>query len=79
MSSSGGLARYRLVVESWLAFLRERLDSYFWSQLNEGGVTIRRSMEANTEYFQSARLVLDYWPDRTISDARASIEVEEED
>ena len=26
--SNGGLARYRLVVEPWLAFLRQRVDSY---------------------------------------------------
>ncbi|WP_058834872.1 type VI secretion system Vgr family protein [Luteimonas abyssi] len=28
LGSNGGLARYRLVVEPWLAFLRQRVDSY---------------------------------------------------
>jgi len=28
VGSNGGLARYRLVVEPWLAFLRQRVDSY---------------------------------------------------
>lgn len=40
---------------------------------------IRQSIEVNREYFQSARLMLDYWPDRTLTDARASLNVTEED
>ena len=46
----------------------------------ESGVyVIRQSIEVNTQYFQSARLMLDYWPDRMMDDARASLYVEEED
>ncbi len=31
--SNGGLARYRLVVEPWLAFLRQRVDSYAFQDM----------------------------------------------
>ena len=33
MGSNGGLARYRLVIEPWLAFLRQRVDSYVFQGL----------------------------------------------
>ena len=32
LGSNGGLARYRLRVEPWLAFLRERVDSYVFQE-----------------------------------------------
>ena len=41
----------------------------------ESGVyVIRQSIEVNTQYFQSARLMLDYWPDRMMDDARACVD-----
>ena len=63
---------------------RDRPENWFRestaTEAYESGVyVIRQSIDVNTEYFQSARLVLDYWPDRTMDDARASIDVEEED
>lgn len=63
---------------------RDRPENWFRestaTESYESGVyVIRQSIEVNTEYFQKARLMLDYWPDRTMGDARASIDVEEED
>lgn len=63
---------------------RDRPENWFRdgtaTEACESGIyVIRQSIEVNTEYFQSARLVLDYWPDRAMDDARASIDVEEED
>ncbi|MFC3552429.1 type VI secretion system Vgr family protein [Lysobacter cavernae] len=34
LGSNGGLARYRLVIEPWLAFTRQRLDSYVFQDLS---------------------------------------------
>lgn len=33
VGSNGGLARYRLLIEPWLAFLRQRLDSYVFQDM----------------------------------------------
>ncbi|WP_255516272.1 type VI secretion system Vgr family protein [Luteimonas suaedae] len=33
LGSNGGLARYRLVLEPWLAFLRQRVDSYVFQDM----------------------------------------------
>src|SRR5690606_8550956 len=33
LGSNGGLARYRLVLEPWLAFLRQRVDSYAFQDM----------------------------------------------
>ena len=33
LGGNGGLARYRLVVEPWLAFLRQRVDSYAFQDM----------------------------------------------
>ena len=33
LGSNGGLSRYRLVVEPWLAFLRQRVDSYAFQDM----------------------------------------------
>ncbi|WP_407351812.1 type VI secretion system Vgr family protein [Luteimonas sp. R10] len=33
LGSNGGLARYRLVLEPWLAFLRQRIDSYVFQDM----------------------------------------------
>lgn len=34
VGSNGGIARYRLVIEPWLAFLRERVDSYVFHDMS---------------------------------------------
>jgi len=34
LGSNGGLARYRLVVEPWLAFLRQRVDCYVFQDMD---------------------------------------------
>ena len=34
LGSNGGLARYRLVIEPWLALLRDRVDSYVFQDMN---------------------------------------------
>ena len=33
LGSNGGLARYRLVIEPWIAFLRQRFDSYVFQDM----------------------------------------------
>ncbi|MGH8086166.1 MAG: type VI secretion system Vgr family protein [Lysobacter sp.] len=53
LGSNGGLARYRLVIEPWLALLRDRVDSYVFQDMSV--VEIVESVFA--DYADQGRLV----------------------
>lgn len=56
IGSNGGLARYRLIVEPWLAFLRQRVDSFVFQDMSV--VEIVESVFA--DYADQGRLAPDW-------------------
>ncbi|KIQ96824.1 type VI secretion system tip protein VgrG [Lysobacter sp. A03] len=53
IGSNGGIARYRLVIEPWLAFLRQRVDSYVFHDMS----VLEIAEDIFADYAQAGALV----------------------
>ena len=53
LGGNGGLARYRLVIEPWLAFLRQRIDSYAFQDMS----VVEIVEDVFADYVQAGALV----------------------